>query len=157
MTPTPELSPGERLLRAWPARTPAATPGHPTSGNLFLTNRRLFFVAKAGLFGRSHPPTSDRPMSLEGIGGAAPHRTEMRIGYGDRMTLEGIEVDGAIYELGRAASSRTMLAEIASARRARRTELELPDDIIPCQSCGRWNALGKVLCESCVPARKNPP
>ncbi|MGD0589066.1 MAG: hypothetical protein ABSA63_09810 [Thermoplasmata archaeon] len=154
MTPTPELSPGERILRAWPARTPTAAPGHPTSGDLFLTNRRILFMAKGGLFGRSHPPTSARSMSLEGIGGAAPHRTELRIGYGDRMVLEGIELDGAVFELGREASSRTVLAEIASARRARRKELGLPDDITPCQSCGRWNALGKGLCESCAPARK---
>ncbi|MGP8075389.1 MAG: hypothetical protein ACLP8Y_01420 [Thermoplasmata archaeon] len=156
MTRLPELSPGERILRSWPVRTPGAADGRAASGDLFLTNRRLLFIAKAGLLGRSHPPTSDRSISLEGVGGAAPRRTEMRIGYGDRMILEGVDVDGAVYELGREASSRTMLAEISTARRARRAELGLSDDISTCQSCGRWNALEKIFCESCARARKSP-
>ena len=80
----------------------------------------------------------------------------MRIGYGDRMVLDGVEVGGATYELGRERRSREILEATASARRARRLELGLADDIGPCRSCGRWGAAGTVLCEGCARAQKDP-
>ncbi|MGA8605174.1 MAG: hypothetical protein WB788_09005 [Thermoplasmata archaeon] len=121
-----------------------------------LTNRRLVFVSKAGLFGRSRSAAGERSLFLEGLGGAAPHRSEMRIGYGDRMILEGIEIAGTVYELGREAPSRAVLTEIAAARQARRKELGLPDDVTPCRSCGRWVPVGATLCASCAGVRKGP-
>ena len=140
MTPAPDLFPGERTLRSWPARAAGEAKGRSVSGELTLTSHRLLFVAKGRLLGRSRPVASDRSVSLEGIGGAAPHRSEMRVGYGDRMMLEGVEVAGAVYELGRDAPSAAVLAEIAAARQARRRELGLPDDLSVCRFCGRWVA-----------------
>jgi len=154
MTPAPDLVPGERTLRSWPARCSVDPASRPVSGELILTNRRLLFATKARVFGGSRPTGSDRSTMLEGIGGANPHRSEMKIGYGDRMILEGIEIAGAVYELGREAQSRAILEEIASARRARRKELGLPDDIASCRSCGRWIAAGTSDCASCAPERK---
>jgi hypothetical protein len=106
MTSPSELPPGERQLRSWVARCSGGSAGRPISGELVLTNRRLLFVAKAGRFARSSPSANDRSVPLEGVGSAAPHRTEMRIGYGDRMILEGIQVDGVRYELGRGVPTR---------------------------------------------------
>jgi hypothetical protein len=111
-------------------------------------------VTKTGLFGRSAPTESDRSLLLEELGGAAPHKSEMRIGYGDRMVIEGVEIEGIAYELGREAPSRAILAEIAAARQARRKELGLPDDIAPCRSCGRWIPAGTPLCASCAVSGK---
>jgi len=70
------------------------------------------------------------------------------------MILEGVEVDGAVYELGRETPSRPVLELVAAAREARRTELGLEADIAPCRSCGRWVARGIPLCDSCVPRTK---
>lgn len=150
MTPPNDLSPGERQLGSWPARSPSGDHGSPATGDLVLTNRRLLFLPKRGLFGRSGPPEAGRSLPLEGIGGAAPRRSEMRIGYGDRMILEGIEVDGTAYELGREASSRGVLEAIAAARESRRNELGLSRDTTPCRSCGRWVAAGTALCAGCA-------
>ncbi len=149
-----ELLPGEKSLRSWAARSSGDAPNRPASGNLVLTNRRLVFVTKGGLFGKSRSTGTDRSLRLEEVGGAAPHRSEMRIGYGDRMILEGVEIAGAVYELGRDAPSRAILTEIAAARQARRKELGLPDDISPCRSCGRWIPVGATLCASCLGPRK---
>ena len=154
MTPLAGLSPGERILRSWPARSPGDRAGRPVSGEISLTNHRFLFITRVGILGGSRSVTYDRSVPLETIGGAAPHRTEMRIGYGDRMILEGVDIAGATYELGREGSSRSVLTEIASARRARRNELGLPEDITACRSCGRWSAFGTTLCESC--ARADP-
>jgi hypothetical protein len=149
-----EPLPGERTLRSWAARSPGAAANRSVSGNLILTDRRLLCVTKGGLFGRSRSPGTDRSLLLEEVGGAAPHRSEMRIGYGDRMILEGVEISGAVYELGREAPSRAILTEIGAARQARRKELGLPEDIAPCRSCGRWIPVGSTLCASCAGPRK---
>ena len=143
-------APGERIRRSWPAHSPGGPTGRPSSGALILTDRRLVFVAKPGLFGRSREAGPYRSVPLEEIGGASPHRTEMRIGYGGRMVVEGVDVAGMVYELGREVRSDLVLAEIAGARQARRKELGLPDDVAPCSSCGRWVAFGTPRCASCL-------
>jgi hypothetical protein len=157
MTSDQDLSPGERMLRSWPARTLGNATSGPASGSLVLTNRRLLFLPKSGLFGRSRPAATNRSAPLEEIGGALPHRSEMRIGYGDKMILEGIEVSGVVYELGREAPTRAILTEIALARQLRRKELGLPEDIAPCHSCGRWIPSGTRLCASCARSQKTSP
>jgi hypothetical protein len=154
MTPDEPFGPGERPIKSWPARAAGDKANRPVAGDLVLTNRRLLFTAKGGVLTRSRPTGSDRSIALETIGGAAPHRTEMRIGYGDRMMIEGVEIAGTVYELGREASSRAILTEIALARQLRRRELGLPDDIAPCGSCGRWIPAGSTLCASCAGVRK---
>jgi hypothetical protein len=153
MTADAALGPGERLLATWSARVAGSGTVRPASGDLVLTNRRLVFVAKGGVFARSRPAGSDRSLPLETVGGAAPHRSEMRIGYGDRMVIDGIEVGGAVYELGREGNSRATLTAIAAARELRRRELGLPDDLTACGSCGRWVPFGTNRCASCVNAR----
>jgi len=154
MTPEPELEPGERLIATWPARA-LSTPGaRPVSGSLQLTDRRLLFLGKSGLFGRSRSPAHDRSVPLERIGGADPHPFELPIGYGDRMVLAGIDIAGSTYELGREASSMRVLEQIASARELRRRGLGLPDDVQSCSSCGRWVAKGTPVCAKC--ARSQP-
>jgi hypothetical protein len=156
MTAGADLAPGELVLRSWPARFSGGANSRPTSGELTLTNRRLFFSARAGFFGRSRTGSPVSSVPLENIGGGAPHPTEMPIGYGDRMILDGVDVGGATYELGRERRSQEILQAIASARRARRLELGLADDISPCRSCGRWGAAGTTLCEGCARAQKVP-
>lgn len=149
-----ELFAGEQTLRSWPARLLGDATTRPTSGTLVLTDRRLLFVAKVGLFGRSPPRGNVRSVLLEELGGAAPHQSEMRIGYGDRMVLEGVEFAGVAYELGREPPGQLVLNEVAAARQRRRRELGLPDDIAPCRSCGRWIPSGTGLCASCLRSRK---
>jgi len=154
MTSSPALTPGERVVRTWPARSPGSTAGRSVSGDLVLTNHRLLFVPKAGFFGGSRTAGAGRSVPLEEIGGAAPHRTEMRIGYGDRMTIEGVVVGGESYELGRDQPARLILGEIAAARRARRREVGLPEDLADCRSCGRWVSTGQPLCTICAANRE---
>jgi hypothetical protein len=152
MTPEADLEPGERVLASWSARVPGRGSARAVTGTLRLTNHRLVFAEKSGLLGRSRSPTTSLSVPLEGIGGAAPHRSEMRIGYGDRMVIEGIEIAGLTYELGREVSSRAVLERIASARELRRTELGLAHDLETCRSCGRWIAKGAAVCSSCARA-----
>jgi len=154
MTSSPALTPGERVVRTWPARSPGSTAGRSVSGDLVLTNHRLLFVPKAGFFGGSRTAGAGRSVPLEEIGGAAPHRNEMRIGYGDRMTIEGVEVGGVSYELGRDMPARLILGEIAAARRARRGEVGLPEDLADCRSCGRWVSTGQLLFTRCAANRE---
>jgi len=144
------------VIRSWTVRFSGDANSRAASGELTLTNRRLVFTAKSGLFGRSRTASPVSSVPLEGIGGGAPHPTEMRIGYGDRMVLDGVEIGGATYELGRERRSREILEAVATARRARRVELGLSDDISPCRSCGRWGAAGTSLCEGCARAQKAP-
>lgn len=153
MTPGPDDSSTERTLRSWPARRVASGGARSVSGELVLTDRRLRFVPRSGLFGRSGSGGDGASTPLEEIGRGVPHRTEMRIGYGDRMILEGITIGEETYEFGREPTSQSALTEIASVRQARRRALALPDDLVACRSCGRWIPVGRILCESCAAPR----
>jgi len=150
------LAPGEHEIRVWSARALGKSPGTSPSGQLFLTNRRLAFVERGGLLGRPRPLEGGRSVPLETIGGAGPHQSELRIGYGDRMVIEGIEIAGLVYELGREVRSQVVLVEIAIARQVRRRELGLADDLQPCRACGRWVPLGTKLCASCARTTVRP-
>ena len=153
MTDAPSLEPGERLVAAWPVRAVTSPGARPLPGTLQLTDRRLLFLARSGVLGRTRASALDRSVPLEGIGGANPHTTELAIGYGDRMVLAGVEIAGSTYEMGREASSQKVLELIATTRAERRTVLGLPDDVRSCRSCGRWVAKGTPICSNCARLR----
>ena len=153
MTPGPRLEAGERVLRSWPARSLGNTTTRASSGELVLTTQAIRFEPRPGLFGGARSGRTGRRSPLEHVASASPHRSELRIGYGDRVVFEGVIVAGITYEFGQGIRSRAVLEEIAVARQLRRRELGLPDDLAPCRSCGRWIATESFLCPACSTLR----
>lgn len=124
-----DLEPGERVLGAWRGE-PVRTDGRVDRGGwLVLTDRRLLFYRRSGLWG---PGRLDRPpvfaRRLEEVRSVTPHRLWMRIGYGDRVEMLGIGIDTETVRLGRDAPLEILVDKIDSARRARRAALGLPTD-----------------------------
>lgn len=122
-----DLEGGERVLRAWrsePVR-PDGTVDRP--GWLVLTDRRLLFYRRSGLLssGRLEPPPVFS-CRLEEVRSAEPQTFWMKIGYGDRVAMPGVSVDGLKVRLNRDDSSQALVAAIGVARTARRTALGLP-------------------------------
>jgi hypothetical protein len=122
-----DLEGGERSLRAWAVEPTRADGSADRPGWLVLTSRRLAFFRRSGLFG---PGRLEKPPSyswrLEAIGSIAPRRFEMKIGYGDRLEIPGISVDGQGFRLNRETPAKAVLDELGNARRSRRSELGLP-------------------------------
>ncbi len=61
---------------------------------------------------------------LEELSTVEVHRYWMSIGYGDRVEIPGVVVDGQGFRLQRESSSSGVRSAIESARRSRRGELE---------------------------------
>lgn len=124
--PAVDLEPGERVLGAWRGE-PVRTDGSVDRGGwLVLTDRRLLFYRRSGLWGPGRlerPPVFAR--RLEEVRSVTPQRLWMRIGYGDRVEMPGIGIDTEIVRLGRDAPLETLVGEIDGARTARRAALGL--------------------------------
>lgn len=122
-----DLEPEERLLQLWPGE-PARPDGNvDRPGWLVLTDRRLLFFRRVGRWGSGRlerPPLFAR--RLEEIRSLERRTLWMKIGYGDRVGMEGIAIDGWAVRLGREAPSSEMTEHIHRARRARRAALGLP-------------------------------
>jgi len=149
MTPDANPSDPERILHRWPVRFVGSADSPAESGELVLTERSLRFEPRRGIFSRSRAGAMPASALLETIGEAGPYRTVMRIGYGDRMIVEGATFAGRNYEFGRELTGRAVLTEVALTRAARRKELGLPNDRWPCPKCGRWVSTGPGVCGSC--------
>ncbi len=122
-----ELERGERGVAAWPVEPAVGPDGSDRPGQLVLTTRRLSFFRRRGLLGGGRlekpPQVSWR---LEKIREVTGRRYELKIGYGDRIEIPGLAVDGRGFRLNRETPSAPVVETIETARRARRSELGLP-------------------------------
>jgi hypothetical protein len=118
-----ELGPEERVLNRWAVELVGSEGRSSQSGWLVLTTHRCLFVRKTGFFGRGkRDPTPRFSTALDSIQTLTERSSSMSIGYGDRVSVPGIEVNGQEFRLGRETNPPSVVAAIASARRARRTE-----------------------------------
>jgi hypothetical protein len=121
------LGGGERWLGAWPVEAALPDGGTGPSGWLVLTSRRTAFYRKLGLFGSGRlekPPQFSWP--LEDVRSVESRRYEMKIGYGDRLVIPGVAVNGQGFRLNRETPSPGVVEALERARKARRSELGLP-------------------------------
>jgi hypothetical protein len=118
---------GEKVLKHWtvePVRPDLST---DRSGWLILTSHRCLFFRKAGILGGSRV---EKPAAftwrLEAVRSVTPQRFWMKIGYGDRLEMPGLSIDGQGFRLNRETPSGAAVADILRARQSRRVELGLP-------------------------------
>jgi hypothetical protein len=118
---------GEEVLKQWPVEPVRADLSTDRAGWLVLTNHRCLFFRKVGLLGGSRV---ERPAAftwrLEEVRSVSPQRFWMKIGYGDRLEMPGLAIDGQGFRLNRETPSRGAVNEILKARQSRRVELGLP-------------------------------
>jgi hypothetical protein len=119
----PGLGPEERIVHAWPAQSVQAGEVSLRRGLLVLTNQRCLFLRRAGMLsGRRFESSPAFATPLEALTSAHPRRFTLRIGYGDRMEIGGVEISGREFQLDRETDPLEILAEIAKARTGRLTE-----------------------------------
>ena len=118
---------GEKVLTHWTAEPVRADRSTERAGWLILTSHRCLFLRKAGLLRGSRV---ERPAAfawrLEDVRSVSAERFWMKIGYGDRLEMPGLAIDGQGFRLNREVPSRDVVEEILKARRSRRVELNLP-------------------------------
>lgn len=130
MVPEPlepiDPEPGEQPVKSWvvePMR-PDGTPGR--AGWLVLSSYRIRFFRRAGLLGGGRP---ERPATftarLESVR-TTPTRYWMKVGYGDRVEMGGVVLDGQGFRLNREVSAQAVCEEIGRWRERRRAQLGLP-------------------------------
>ncbi len=122
-----DLEGGERVLRLWPVETTRPDGSADRAAWLVLTNHRASCFRRAGLFGPGRlekPPLFER--RLEQVRSVTVERFWMKIGYGDRLEVPGLAIDGHGFRLNRETSSAEVRTEVERARQARRSELGLP-------------------------------
>jgi hypothetical protein len=122
-----DLEAGEEVLKQWTVEPVRADLSTDRAGRMVLTNHRCLFFPKAGFLGGNR---GTRPATfawrLEEIRSVSPERYWMRIGYGDRLEIPGISIDGQGFRLNRETPSRGVTDDILAARQSRRTELGFP-------------------------------
>jgi hypothetical protein len=131
MTDGPEgsvpLEPHEQRLRAWRVEPARPDGSADRAGWLVLTSHRIRFFQNGGIFGTGPVQLPPRfTWRLEEIRTVAPRRYEMNVGYGDRLAIPGVAIDGQGFRLNRETSAPAVFAEIERVRRARRSELHFP-------------------------------
>jgi len=118
---------GEKVLKQWtvePVRPDLST---DRAGRLILTSHRCLFFRKAGRVGGSRLERSPAfAWRLEEVRSVGPQRFWMKIGYGDRLEIPGLAIEGQGFRLNRETPSAGVVEEILKARRSRRVELGLP-------------------------------
>ncbi len=108
----------EATLAEWPAERvlPGATKG--TVGVLRLTRDRCYFVPRRSRFGvRRATPEDEFSRSLRDVRSVESRSFSMSIGYGDRVEIPGVAIDGTEFRLGRELSATSVVAAIGEARR----------------------------------------
>jgi len=117
------LARGEQLLGSWPVEPAAGDRSVDRPGWLILTSRRCLFYHKAGVLGGrlEEPPSLQWP--LEEVRSVAAQQFWMRIGYGDKVEMPGLGIDGYGFRLARESPSGPVVEAILRARDARRAEL----------------------------------
>lgn len=120
----PGLGPGERVLGVWPAQAVQGGEASLRRGRLVLTTHRCSFLRRARLLSGNRwekdPVFTTR---LEDLTSAHPRQFHLRIGYGDRIEIGGLEIGGCEFQLDRGTDPLEILAEIAKARAGRIAEL----------------------------------
>ncbi|MGA8303738.1 MAG: hypothetical protein WA691_04120 [Thermoplasmata archaeon] len=118
-----ELETGEHTLGGWPVEMLGRRGARGVRGLLVLTTRRCLFFRQAGLFsgGKLVKPALFTAR-LDRIRTFSTREFSIPIGYGDRLEIPGIELDGREFKLNRETPSGPVLAEITSARHARLAE-----------------------------------
>jgi hypothetical protein len=146
----PGLAAGEHVVQSWPAQILRGDKPSTRQGLLVLTDRRCLFLHRVGfLGGRKFEMDSSLAGSLSDIQTAFPKRFSINIGYGDHMEVNGLEIQGRGFHLDRATSARSILVEIAKARRNRLSEMGTPGQVYTCGSCGAWSATPSRRCSQC--------
>jgi hypothetical protein len=115
-----ELERGEVFLSSWAAES--VTRQHPKGepGWLVLTSQRCLFFRQAGFFGgRRLDQPAAFSVRMEQIRSLSPRQFSMEIGYGDRVAVPGLELNGNEFRLNRDASSESVVGEIERARNPR--------------------------------------
>ena len=112
-----ELTPGERTLDRWAAEMVDERSPKGVAGWLILTTRRCLFFRRVGLFGGGKVETPPRfTVWLNDLRSVSSRESSMSIGYGDRVSIPGIELNGQRFRLGREANSAEVVAKINDAR-----------------------------------------
>jgi len=106
------------------------------AGWLVLTNQRCLFFRRVGLFGRGRVETPPRfSLRLNELHSVSPRESTMSIGYGDRVSVPGIELNGQRFRLGREIRSAQVVVKISDARHlvgsASRPDSSTPDETFP--------------------------
>ncbi len=117
------LEPGERALGSWPAEPVRTDGGTDRVGRLVLTSHRVLFFGSAGLFGRRsgvRPPMFTFPLERLSVQLA---QYWMTVGYGDRVEMPGLVLDGHGFRLARETPAGPVKDALVRAREARRAEL----------------------------------
>ncbi len=117
--PSFPVAENEAVLRRWVAEL--VGPGESVvSGELVLTDRQCAFVPARGFLrrprGRSDATVRWR---LEEVRTFSSRRFFLRIGYGDRIELGGVEINGTEFRLGRVTRPEEVLEAIQDARSRR--------------------------------------
>lgn len=120
MRDPPGLTAGEQLRNSWPVEMVSPLRPRGEAGRLFLTSARCLFFRKAGLFGgRRVQDTAAFQVRLEEIRSVSSRPSWMAIGYGDRVSVPGIELNSVEFRLDRETPSEPVVAAIVSAQRDR--------------------------------------
>lgn len=121
-----DLGRGERVLGHWRVEPAEEDRTTDRGGWLVLTNRRCLFFRKAGLLGGRLEKPPQLTWFIESVQSVVAQRFWMRIGYGDRMEMPGVGIDGYGFRLPRDTPPGPVVEAILGARNARRTELGFP-------------------------------
>ena len=115
-----ELPRGEDFLHGWTAELVTGPGSKGESGWLILTSFRCLFFRQVGFLGgrRLEKPASFA-VKLERLRSLSARPISVEIGYGDHVTIPGVEVDGKLFRLDREASAESVVAQIRTARTAR--------------------------------------
>jgi hypothetical protein len=119
------LESGERVLRIWAVEPTLPDGSAGRSGWLVLTTRRVLFHRKAGWFGSARTESPGQfERRLEEVRSISEEHYWMKIGYGDRLAIPGLSIDGQGFRLNRELPALGVLTELEGARRARKSELD---------------------------------
>ena len=114
-----ELARGERSLEHWVAQMIDERSKKSVVGWLLLTTERCLFFRRVGLFGggRAEKPPAFA-IRLGQIRSVSSRDSSMEIGYGDRVSIPGIELDGREFRFQRETDSALVVSMINEARHA---------------------------------------
>jgi len=121
-----ELERGERFLGSWPAEPAEGDRTTDRAGWLVLTSRHFRFFHKAGFLGGRLEKPPRLSWNVEELRSVVAQRFWMKIGYGDRLEMPGLGIDGYGFRLNRETPSEPVVRAVREARDARRTELGYP-------------------------------